>query len=161
VSRTKALPPIFAEGLQFGAGDSVGKGKPPSSNSMKQKLTLLLITVLVAAASPAFAHDQFPNQPNVQGAYNRIMAVLTQLEKAKLESPEPHVKNAIIELDGANTFLTQATNNKGTYLHTAKGLCDQAKTALQATPPDIDKATELTNRALHEVNMAGQAGAHR
>jgi hypothetical protein len=128
---------------------------------MKQRLSILVIIALAALTARTFAHDQFPGQPNVQGAFNKVMAAIAQLEKAKIETPGPHVKNAIVELTSAKTFLAQAVNDKGTYLHTAKDLCDQAITALGATPPDFDKATETTNRALHEITMAGHAGNHR
>ena len=119
------------------------------------------MAALIALAASALAIDVFPNQPNVRGAYNKLTAVLAQLEKAKLETPDQHVKNAIVEIGSAKTFLDQATNNKGTYLKTAKDLCAEAQAKLEATPPDIDKATEIINRALHEVNMAGKAGSHR
>jgi len=125
---------------------------------MNQKFNALMIAAFVAFSSMMLAAEQFPDQPNVQGAFNKLTATLAQLDKAKLETPGEHVKNAIVHLDSAKTFLDQATNNKGTYLRTAKDLCDQAKAALEATPPDLDKATEIANRALHEVNMAGKAG---
>jgi hypothetical protein len=127
------------------------------------KLFSILVTLVagLAFSSLALAVDVYPEQPNVQGAYNKLVAALAQLDKAKLEPQGEHVKNAIVEIDSAKTFLEQATNNKGTYLHTAKDLCEQAKTALEATTPDLDKGTDLCNRALHEVNMAGKAGRRK
>ena len=128
---------------------------------MKHLPILITLVALFTSASLSFAVDVFHGQPNVEGAYNKLVAALAQIDKAKLEAPDEHAKKAIVEIDTAKTFIEQALNNKGTYLHTAKELCEQAKTALSATPPDLNKAYELTDRALHEMNMAGKAGKHK
>jgi hypothetical protein len=128
---------------------------------MNHKFIISTVIASVAFSSLALAHDQYPGQPNVQGAFNKLMAATAQLEKAKIETPGEHAKHAIVEINSAKTFLELAVNDKGTYLHTAKGLCDQAITALESSTPELDKASELTSRALHEVKMAGHAGNHR
>jgi hypothetical protein len=128
---------------------------------MNLRSSLFAVFTLLAFGAVSFAVDVFHNQPNIKGAYNKLLNVLTELEKSKQGDAQKHVDQAIIDLGAAKTFLEQSTNNKGTYRPAAMKLCDEAKETLSATPPDVVKATEITNRALHEVNMAGHAGSHR
>jgi hypothetical protein len=131
---------------------------------MIHKFIASTLAVLPALFSVAFAADVFPNQPNIQGAFNKLMNVLSHLEKSKLNDghdAQKHIGEAIVDLSAARTFIEQSTNNKGTYRVTAIKLCDDAKEALTANPPNVAKANEITNHALKEVNMAGRAGSHR
>ncbi len=82
-------------------------------------------------------------------------------KRANSKTRKKHIDAAVVDLAAAKTFLEQATNNKGTYRPTAIKLCDDAKEALGGATPDVAKATEITNHALKEVNMAGHAGSHR
>jgi hypothetical protein len=128
---------------------------------MNNKIVSSTIAALLALSSMSFAVDAFARQPNIKGAYNKLLAALSHLEKSKLEDAKKQIDDAIVDLDAAKTLLEQATNNKGTYRGTAIKLCDEAKDALTATPPDVVKATEMANHALKEVNEAGHAGAHK
>jgi hypothetical protein len=128
---------------------------------MNKKRFLFTLATLAMLCSVGLAVDVFPAQPNINGAYNKLLNAINHLEKSKTEDAQKQVNAAILDLSAAKTFLEQSTNNKGIYRATAMKLCDEAAEALKATPPDIVKATEIANHALKEVNMAGKAGAHR
>ena len=128
---------------------------------MDKKRFLFTLAILALFCSAGLAVEIFNGQPNIKGAYNKLLNAINHLEKSKNEDAQKHVNQAIVDLAAAKTFLEQSTNNKGTYRATAMKLCDEAAEALKATPPDIVKANEIANHALKEVNMAGKAGAHR
>ncbi|MEP6673180.1 MAG: hypothetical protein ABJF10_28785 [Chthoniobacter sp.] len=128
---------------------------------MNTKLTAFTMVALLAWCSMALAVDVFPGQPNIKGAYNKLLNAIGQLEKSKQGEAQKHIDLAIVDLAAAKTMLEQSTNNKGTYRPTAIKLCDEAKEVLSAAPPDVVKATEIANHALKEVTMAGKAGSHR
>jgi len=128
---------------------------------MNHKFIVCTLVALFTWCSMACAVDVFPGQPNIKGAYNRLLSVISHLEKSKQGGAQKQIDQAVLDLAAAKTMLEQSTNNKGTYRPTAIKLCDEAKAALTATPPDVDKATEIANHALKEVNMAGHAGSHR
>ena len=129
---------------------------------MNRTFTASAIAILVNLCSISFAVDVFNGQPNIQGAYNKLTAALTELERSRIGDAPKHINEAVINLSAARTFLEQATNNKGTYLPAARKLIEEAKQELTATPSNaahIDKGIELTRKALKETNKAGHAGA--
>jgi hypothetical protein len=126
---------------------------------MNLKLTASIVAILVSLCSLSLAVDVFPRLPNINGAYNKLVDALEKLAR----SPQKNVSGAINDLNGAKTLLDMVGGHKGSYLPAAKKLVDEARQELTAIPLDaahIEKGTELTRKALEQVNKAGKTASH-
>jgi len=124
---------------------------------------LVTISVVLLCGS-AFAADQFPGQPNISGACDKLASALENLGKYQKDLKHEHIESAVQDLAAAETFLEESSKNKGTYRESAIQLVESAKKVLSAEKlisDQVNQGTNLVKDALAKTMKAGKVGAKK